>query len=295
MRRAATGPVVITGGSTGIGEAVARTLDQRGVRVFAGVRSEEAAHKLRRGSSPNLVPILLDVTDPRQIEAAFEEVSRSVGDQGIHGLFNNAGISLSAPLELAPIEGVRRLFEVNLMGVVSVTQAFLPLLRQGSTTGKARGRIVITGSTASLVHLPMMGPYSMSKLAIEAFADVLRLELRPWGMTVSVLRPGIIATPIWDKGLQEAEALFDKASPATRDRYRLLFENGMRHAKRAMGLASPVDVVVRDALHALTSPRPKRSYLMGRGAGLSMLLSMAPRPVLERILSLFTGIDSNKL
>ena len=168
--------VVITGASTGIGEACALELDRGGFRVFAGVRSEVAGEKLKAQASSRLTPVMIDVTDAASIAAAAEAVGRTLGDAGLAGLVNNAGIAVAGPLEAVPIEALRQQFEVNVIGQVAVTQVFLPLLR------KARGRVVNISSINGGLSLPYMGAYSASKFAMEAVTDALRVELRTWGI-----------------------------------------------------------------------------------------------------------------
>ncbi len=140
--RTPRGAVVITGASTGIGRACALSLDDLGFRVFAGVRKAEDGESLRRACSSRLVPVYIDVTDEQSIAAAAESVSREVGDAGLAGLVNNAGVAIPGPLEYLPLDELRRQLEINLVGQLAVTQAFLPLLR------KARGRIVNVSSLA---------------------------------------------------------------------------------------------------------------------------------------------------
>lgn len=277
--------VVITGASTGIGEAIALLADREGLRVFAGVRTEEAGLKLKEKASERLVPILLDVTKREQIENALSIVSNVVGDTGISGLVNNAGRSFSAPLEYVPIDGVRDLLEVNLIGMLSVTQCFLPLLRKG------KGRIVVTSSALSQSILPTMGPYCMSKYAVEAFADVLRLELSPWKIPVSVLQPGVIATPIWKKGFDCARGLLASAPKAHQDHYRSMVESTIAYAEKEMEEASTPDLVAKYAFRALTSSHPKRVYRMGKGSRLVTLGTLIPRKMRDRAIAKTFGLD----
>ena len=174
--------VVITGASTGIGAASAVELARRGFCVFAGVRKDDDGGRLK-DQSPQIVPLLLDVTDTRQIAAAAEHVGRAVGDAGLAGLVNNAGIVVAGPLEILPLDRLRLQLEVNVVGQIAVTQAFLPLLR------KARGRIVNIGSFNGRIASPYLAPYAASKHALEAITNALRSELRAWRIRVSVIEP----------------------------------------------------------------------------------------------------------
>jgi NAD(P)-dependent dehydrogenase (short-subunit alcohol dehydrogenase family) len=181
MTQIRQGAVVVTGASTGIGAACALRLDHLGFQVFAGVRRKEDAQALQAKASPQLMPIFLDVTDLDSITAAMHKVAITVGNSGLIGLVNNAGIAVGAPLEFIPITEFRKQLEVNVTGQLAVTQAFLPLLRL------AKGRIVNMGSITGRSATPFLGAYSASKFALEALTDALRLELRPWGIWVAIL------------------------------------------------------------------------------------------------------------
>ena len=158
-------PVVITGTSTGIGAASALLLAEKGFRVFAGVRNEADGDALVARSSGELTPVRIDITDEASISAAVDTVEGAVGERGLFGLVNNAGIVKPGPLELQPMADFRRQLEVNLIGQVAVTQAFLPLIRRG------KGRIVNVGSIGGHLVLPLHGAYSASKFGMEAVSD----------------------------------------------------------------------------------------------------------------------------
>lgn len=257
--------VVITGASTGIGEACALSLDRQGWRVFAAVRREEDGRRLQARASERLRPILLDVTDSPGIAAVVQEVASAVGPGGLQGLVNNAGIAVGGPLEFISLDQFRWQFEVNVFGLLQVTQQFLPLIRTG------RGRIVNIGSIAGRVASPMVGPYCASKHAVEALTDALRLELAPWDLHVSVVEPGVVATPIWDKGVREMDAELARMPAEGLERYDLL----IRAFRRLLGGASQrgvsPDVVARRVEHALTSRRPRHRYLVGKDARLRLM------------------------
>ena len=252
--------VVITGASTGIGEACALELHRRGFRVFAGVRAKSAAEKLRARSSSRLTPVRLDVTDGASIASAAAIVRDAVGDAGIAGLVNNAGIAVPGPLEILPIDALRRQFEVNVIGQVAVTQAFLPLLRKG------RGRLVNISSLNGGLATPYLGAYSASKFAFEAITDALRLELRTWGIRVSSVAPGPIDTPIWRKGIFTGDQLMEQVAAEGLALYEADLAALRRSVDRSILAASPVDRVVRAVVHALVAKRPKTHYFLGWGA-----------------------------
>lgn len=249
--------VLITGASSGIGAACALSLSARGFRVYAGVRCEADGERLAADAAGELLPVCLDVTDPAQIDAVAAQVRHERGEQGLGGLVNNAGILVSSPMEFVAAEPLRRQFEVNIFGTVAVTQAALPLLRQG------HGRIVTIGSIAGRAAPPYFGPYAATKHALEAITDSLRMELRHWGIQVSIVEPDAVATPIWDK-LQSAPEhppvdLVPEAKRLYGDEFAAMMEASRAMDRRAM----PVDRVVRAVHHALTARRPKTRYPLG--------------------------------
>mgnify|MGYP001480309927 CR=1 FL=1 len=271
--------IVVTGASTGIGEAIARRLDQTGYRVIAAVRKPEDAARLSAAASDRLSTVILDVTSADQIATAAREVESRVGDRGLAGLVNNAGVAIGGPLEYIPMELVRRQFEVNVFGLLAVTQAFLPLLRV------ARGRIVNIGSIAGKAVSPMVVPYGMSKHAVEALSDGLRLELADTGIETAVIEPGAVKTPIWEKGvslLAEAERVLPRIAVDRYGRRLRFFGKLLAHLNEA-GI-SP-ELVVDAVAHALQSPNPRARYLVGRDAKLRAAVSrFLPSRWADRIL-----------
>jgi NAD(P)-dependent dehydrogenase (short-subunit alcohol dehydrogenase family) len=260
------GSIVITGASSGIGEACALHFDKRGYRVFAGVRRASDGEALREKTSDRLTPLLIDVTDPQSIAAAVGSIER----KEISGLINNAGIAVSAPIELIPLDKLREQLEVNVIGQVAVIQGFLPLLRQG------RGRIVNIGSVAGRSVMPFQGAYSASKHALEAISDALRLELREWAIHVAIIEPGAIRTPIWDKSIKRAEDMIAQFPDEGLDLYRYLIGKMQRAASDTASAANDVSTVVEAVDHAMTSPKPKTRYVVGKRAKFLMLLRHLP-------------------
>ena len=248
---------LVTGASTGIGRACAWELDRRGYHVFAGVRSRQAGEKLQVNASSRLKPVQLDVTDAGQIRAAADCIATQTGEAGLAGLVNNAGIAMPGPLELLPIEQFRRNLEVNVIGHVAVTQAFVPLLRKGS------GRIVNIGSINGGIAPPYMGAYGASKFAMEAVTDVLRVELRRWGIKVAIVEPGPIDTPIWEKSIAKADEMAANVSPEVLALYEEELEIMRKAVARSINRAAPVERVVRAVMHGLIAKRPKTRYYLG--------------------------------
>jgi NAD(P)-dependent dehydrogenase (short-subunit alcohol dehydrogenase family) len=252
--------VLITGASTGIGAACALDLDREGLRVFAGVRKPADGERLRQSASPRLTPVLLDVTDPACIRTAVAQVTEAVGPAGLDGLVNNAGIVVVGPLELVPLEALRQQLEVCVVGPVAMLQAFLPLLRA------ARGRIVNVGSGNSYLAPPYFGPYSMAKYALPAMSDCLRVELRRWGIHVSTVAPGGVATPLWEKSIAAALEMATHVPAERFELYREDLDAVQAMARRLAKHAAPPDRVVHAVRHALLSARPKTTYIAGSDA-----------------------------
>jgi NAD(P)-dependent dehydrogenase (short-subunit alcohol dehydrogenase family) len=270
--------VFVTGASTGIGAACALRLAAGGTQVFAGVRNAADGDALRAQNTAMISPVIIDVTDAASIAAAAQALTGVLGNNGLGGLVNNAGIAIAAPLEVLPLDALRRQFEVNVFGTLAVTQACLPLLRA------ARGRVVNIGSIAGRIALPIIGAYSMSKFALRAMTHAMRLELDAAGIDVTVVEPGAIATPIWKKSGDAANALeatlAHPALPYYRahlDAFRAVTGEAERHAVTA-------DAVARAVEHALTAKRPRPHYLVGRDARLrAALAAMLPQGALDSL------------
>jgi NAD(P)-dependent dehydrogenase (short-subunit alcohol dehydrogenase family) len=253
-----TGGVVVTGASTGIGNACALHLDRVGFRVFAGVRRDEDAERLQASASNRLAPLKLDVTDSEAIRRAAEEVDAALAGEPLRGLVNNAGIAVSGPIEYLPIDEIRKQLEVNFIGQVAVTQAFLPLLR------RSRGRIVNIGSVGGEIALPFLSPYAASKHAIEGFTDSLRREVEPLGMKVSVVRPGAIQSSIWERGNAAADAVLENVPPEALEVYGDAVRGARAAANQRAQEAIPAQAVADVVEDALTSDKPKTRYVVGR-------------------------------
>lgn len=258
--------VLVTGASTGIGRASALELDRRGWRVFAGVRREGDGRRLVEEAAGPLRPLMLDVTDAAEIAAAAETMAGQLGEAGLAGLVNNAGICVAGPLEVLPVDELRRQLEVNLLGQVAVAQACLPLLRRG------RGRIVNLSSVGGRVAMPYLGPYCASKFALEALSDALRLELRTWGIHVALVEPGSVDTPIWRKSHSEADRLEAEAGEAALAPYAADVAAVRRVTEREAAGAMPVGRVVRAVVHALESRRPRARYPVGLSGRMAVFL-----------------------
>ncbi len=282
------GAVVVTGSSTGIGRAAVLALARRGHLVFAGVRrTEDAETLLVEGDEERIRPVFLDVTKPEQIEAARKTVEAEVGERGLRGIVNNAGIGIAAPVEHLELERLRWQMEVNFFGLHAVTQAFFPLVR------RARGRVVNVSSISGRVANPLVGAYCASKFAVEALSDSLRQELRPWGIDVALVQPGTIDTPIFDKTNAEADEMLERMSEEGRrlyqghiDAIRAIVEHNQKNATPPSAVA---DVIV----HAIESGRPKTRYLVGNNARAQAFINwLLPDRWADAFYARFIGLPS---
>jgi NAD(P)-dependent dehydrogenase (short-subunit alcohol dehydrogenase family) len=279
------GSVLISGASTGLGLSCAQALAEVGYLVFAGVRSDKDAEKLA-SLSPAMVPVRLDITDPASIRNAVDFICAKIPDRGLNGLINNAGIVVGGSMEFVPLDALRKQFEVNFFGHVATTRAFLPLIR------KARGRIINMGSVSGLVAFPFMGPYCASKFAMEAFTDALRMELKPWGIHVSIIEPGSIATPIWDKALLLAESHTRKLEPGQLALYEQNLQAAYQAAQKSASRAIDPKHVVAAAIHALTSPKPRTRYVVGQDARRYAVFRWLPDPLKDWLIARKIGLIS---
>lgn len=262
--------VLITGASSGIGKATALYLDKAGYRVFAGVRKSKDGDALKAEASPNLRPVELDVTVEASITAAREWIIRETDQHGLFGLVNNAGFALAGPLEFQPVNDLRQQLEVNLVGVMAVTQAFIPLLRQ------ARGRVINIGSISGISAMPFQGTYCATKFGLEALSDALRVELRPWNVHVSIIQPGDIQTPAWKKSLEAADQMLAAWPPQAFDLYGPVAEMMRKMAQEPRGI--PPEAVAQEVFKLLRVRSPKARVLVGTDAYFLALIERLPTP-----------------
>jgi NAD(P)-dependent dehydrogenase (short-subunit alcohol dehydrogenase family) len=272
--------VLITGTSSGIGRAAVGQLSGQGWQVFAGVRGKAAARALA-AEPGEIVPVELDITKAAQIEAAREQVSAVTGGR-LDALVNNAGIGVAGPLEVLPPDGLREILDVNVVGQVAVTQAFLPLLR-----ASGGGRVLFVGSVGGRVTHPWAAPYHASKFALEAIADCLRVELDGQPVSVGLLEPGPISTPIWAKSREQVEGLRRKLKGEERQLYDEAlrrFEGQLTSADRKGEEPAKVAAKIADALGGSGT-----RYPVGRGVRtLVSVRPLLPDFVYDRLSSLFS-------
>jgi NAD(P)-dependent dehydrogenase (short-subunit alcohol dehydrogenase family) len=275
------GYVLVTGTSSGIGEASARHLAGLGFNVFAGVRKSEDGERV---AGPRIEPVIIDVTDDASVAAAAKTIGAAVGNSGLAGLVNNAGIAVAGPLEFIDVAEFQRQLDVNVTGVLRTTQAMLPHLRN------ARGRIVNISSIGGRVAVPLVGPYAASKFALEGMSDSLRRELRPWGMHVALIEPGAVATPIWDKGVDQADEMDRDAPPEVRERYGEVIDAVRKASEKNRTDGVPPQEVAEAVAHALTADKPKTRYLVGRDAKMrAPMAAVLPDRVMDAAIARAVG------
>lgn len=276
------GTVVVTGVSSGIGRATVDALRAAGFDVLAGVRSPADAAQLE---APGVEPLILDITEPDQVEALARRVGELPGAGAPRALVNNAGVAINAPVEALPLARWRRQFEVNYFGDVAVTQALLPAMLE------SRGRVVNVSSIGGRVAGPTFGAYAGAKFALEAMSDSLRREVARFGVEVVVVEPGAVATPIWGKGSAAFDEMAAAMEPARRRRYADL-EAAMRAQAETMarqGLAPGAVAAV--IIRAITARRPRTRYLVGRDAKVAARLAcLLPDRLLDSLIARNLGL-----
>ncbi len=267
--------IVITGTSTGIGKACALYLDKMGFKVYAGVRKQANGDNLKKEASDRLTPIILDVTDDESISVAAAIIKKETGNQ-VFGLINNAGIGRGGALEVTPVAEIRKVMEVNVIGLMAVTQAFIPMLR------KSKGRIINIGSTSSLLAFPGASVYCASKFAVRAITDSLRVELKPFDMKVILVAPGAIESEIWKKGKAYKEKLRETISPEISQLYAPLIKIGEKINAEIKKI--PAIGVAKAVAHAFTSSKPKSYYIVGKDAKGAAKAAKLPKGLMDWII-----------
>lgn len=284
--------IVITGASTGIGYHLVHAFTRRGYTVFGSVRKKDDGKRLSEEFAEAFHPIQMDVTDFKQVDACVNQVGEMVGSEGIGGLVNNAGIAIGGPFLDLDIEEFRKQFEVNVIGLVKVTQAFLPLLGARESHGSLPGRIVQISSSSGKLGMPFVSPYVGSKHAVEGISESLRRELQYYGIDVIVIGPGPIKTPIWDKSAGTAQIEKFKDS----DFYPSLKHFEEVHVAKAVKTAWTPEKAAKHIIRAFESTRPKTRYALvpNRWTNWILPLLLPPR-VLDTFVKKSLKLEKNKL
>ena len=267
--------VVISGASSGIGEATARELAARGFHVLAGVRRDQDADAIR---GPGIEPLIIDITDPDHVRALAARVHGDPQSRAVRALVNNAGIGVNAPFEAFAIDEWRRLFEVNFFGHVAVTQALLPALI-GS-----KGRVINISSVGGKIAMATYGPYAGTKFALEAVSDSLRREMAPLGVQVVVIEPGAVRTKIAGRAIATAHKIASAMTPEQRQRYSGLVHAVTAQAASATETGVSAEAAAKVIARAVTARKPRTRYTTGRQAAMITLMArMLPDRALDRV------------
>lgn len=276
--------VLVTGASSGIGEACALHLAARGWRVFAGVRRVEDGDRLQAAAQGSLEPVLVDVTNGEFVDRVLTDIAARTSGR-LTAVVNNAGVAVGGPIEYLPLDEWRRQFEVNVFGQLAVTRAALPLIRAAGPDG----RIVFIGSIGGRVSTPLLAPYDASKFALEAIAESLRHELRPSGIKVVLIEPGAVKTPIWEKGRRTADEVEASMSAEARERYAWAVAGVRKGIDQQERQGVPPSKVAEVVERALTSPRPRARYLVGLDAlATAVVARVLPDSARDAVVRVFT-------
>ena len=277
--------VVVTGASTGIGWGCAKVLVRKGFHVFGSVRKVEDAQRLSKEFGAAFTPLTFDVTDPAAVKAAADQVRQALNGRTLAGLVNNAGVAVAGPLLEIPLEEFRRQMEINVLGVVAVTQAFAPLLGADTSLKGPPGRIVNISSVGGTSANPFLSPYNASKFALEGLSESLRRELMLFGVDVIVVGPGAVATPIWSKASADNDV-----SPYADTPYAPALEKvrSFMLGRGAQGL--PPEKIGRVVLKALTLAQPKVRYTVTPEPLRNWMLNNLPKRTVDRMIGKRLGL-----
>jgi len=272
--------VVVTGVSTGIGWGITKVLVQKGFRVFGSVRKTEDAERLSNEFGENFIPLIFDVTDEAAVQAGARQVREQLDGETLFGLVNNAGIAMPAPLIHQPTDEFRQQLEVNLVSVLIVTKAFVPLLGSDRALHGKPGRIINISSIGGKVGSPFLGAYAASKHGLEGFSESLRRELMLYGIDIIIIGPGSVATPIWDKAEQMDVSMYDDTDYA--ESGRRIREYMIRSGRNGY----PPEKVGEVVWHALTTPNPRVRYAVIPGSSFRRIIQMfLPKRVVDNIIA----------
>lgn len=272
--------VLVTGASRGIGRATATRLAEHGFDVLAGVRTSEDGDSLKRDGAGRIQPVILDVTNQEHIDAL-----REVGTGPLDAVVNNAGIVVGGPVEAVTPADLRHQLEVNVVGQIAVTQAVLPSIRD------AKGRIVFVSSLSGRISTPMTGAYNASKFALEALADALRIEVRPWRIPVVLVEPAQTDTDMWRSADQQLEDTVAALSPEHRELYRKHIDGQRKSIPRSQKMAVPPEAAAEVIEHALKTSRPKARYVVGAGPRIMGAVGrLMPSRIADPLVAAATGV-----
>lgn len=272
--------VAVTGVSTGIGWGITKVLIQNGFQVFGSVRKTHDAERLVKEFGERFVPLFFDITDEAAVLAAAQKVREQLHGETLFGLVNNAGIAVPAPLMHQPTDDFRHQLEVNLVSVLIVTKAFLPLLGSDRSLRGKPGRIINMSSVGGKSGSPFLGAYVASKHGVEGLSESLRRELMLYGIDVVIIGPGSVATPIWDKAEQVDLSVY--ADTEYVEAARRVQEYMIRNGRNGY----PPEKVGEVVFHALTTPKPRVRYAVIPVTSWRRLLqNLLPKRLVDRMIA----------
>jgi NAD(P)-dependent dehydrogenase (short-subunit alcohol dehydrogenase family) len=269
--------IVVTGVSSGIGFAIASLFTSKGYTVFGSVRTESDGNRVQRLLGPLYKPLVFDLTDGNAILSAANLVEDFLEGNSLSLLVNNAGIAVSGPLEFVSVEEMNYQLQVNVTGVLKVTQVFLPLLGSRDKSGSSKGKVINISSVSGMFTTPFMGPYCASKHALESLTDAMRREFSLYGIVVISILPGPIDTPIWTKAIAENRNYPDSIyAPFLRVKDQII-------KKRSAGALSPV-VISELVFKICQSANPKKRYYVGNKFWLIRFFKLLPTSFVDRLI-----------
>lgn len=268
--------ILITGTSSGIGNACVLLLATQGFKVFAGVRSKEDAERLSK-TGTNIYPIIIDVTNQETIDNAYNFILKNLNGEKLC-LINNAGVAISCPIEFINIEKLQTQFDVNVIGQIRLIQRFLPALRE------TKGKIINISSILGTLSLPYTAPYCASKSALDSLTDGLRLELKKWEVDVVLIKPGIVKTPIWQKSSNQAKKDFEQLSTEASCLYGEEFNTLTSLTAKCGKYGCSANDVAKVILKAILAKKSKPVYFVGSDSNTLNFIRKFPQQILDKII-----------
>jgi short-subunit dehydrogenase len=282
--------ILITGATAGIGRHAALELARRGHHVIATGRREGALSALRdearAAGKGKLDVVRLDVTSEESVQQARVEVDALTGGRGVDVLVNNAGYGQLGPAELVSDADLRKQFETNVFGLMNVTRAFVPKMRE-----RGEGRVINIGSISGRATFPLMGVYSATKYAVESLSDALRTELAPFGVYVSIVEPGPIRTEFNDRAMENIDVASVERSP-----YAPILEQVESFREQFEAGAAGPEVTTNAIAHAALSRRPRVRYVVPFSASIMLaVLAVLPTRLVDVVMRLAMGLTRKRL
>src|ERR1041385_8890571 len=277
--------VVVTGASTGIGWGCVKVLTKKGFHVFGSVRRQADADRLTAEFGERFTSLLFDITDAAAVKRGAEQVAAKIGNETLAGLVNNAGIAVPGPLLFVDADELRHQLDVNVIGQVSVTQSFAPLLGADRSRKGERGRIVMISSVGGRNASPFVGPYNASKFALEGLSESLRRELMLYGIDVIVVAPCAVATPIWDKADAVDVSRYDNTPYGSA----LAKVKDFMISKGRKGF--PPEKIGQTVCVELTARKPKVRYTVTPDPLQNLMVHTLPKRMVDRMIAKRLGLN----